>query len=65
MNIYLFGKTSLTGEIFYNFFQSEKIKIFPFSRKDINSIKLNLKEPKSFELIDGEKFIIISFALFS
>ena len=62
MNIYLFGKTSLAGEVFYNFFQTDKIKIFPFSRKDRNSIKLNLKEPKSFEVINGEKFKIISFA---
>ena len=63
MNIYLFGKTSLSGEAFYSIFNSEKeIKIYPFSRKDENSKKFNLKDPKSFSLINQENFQIISFA---
>ncbi len=63
MNIYLFGKTSLSGEAFYSIFNSEKgIKIYPFSRKDENSNKFNLKDPKSFSLINQENFQIISFA---
>ena len=62
MNIYLFGKTSLSGEFFYKFFNSEKTKIYSFSRDDLNSYKLNLKEPRSFSLINDEKFKIISFA---
>ena len=64
MNIYLFGKTSLSGEAFYKILNSEKpkIKIHSFSRADKNGNKLDLKEPKSFSLINKEKFKIISFA---
>ena len=40
MNIYLFGKTSLSGEVFYKLFNSEKIKIFPFSRDEEIAISL-------------------------
>ncbi len=64
MNIYLFGKTSLSGEAFYKVLNSEKlkIKIHSFSREDENGNKLDLREPKSFSLINKEKFKIISFA---
>lgn len=62
MNIYLFGKTSLSGESFFKIFHSEKIKIYPFSREDVNCSKLNLREPRSFALINSEKFKIVSFA---
>lgn len=64
MNIYLFGKTSLSGEAFYKILNSEKpkIKIHAFSREGKNANKLDLKEPKSFSLINKEKFKIISFA---
>ncbi len=64
MNIYLFGKTSLSGEAFYKILNSEKlnIKIHSFSREDENGNKLDLREPKSFSLINKEKFKIISFA---
>ena len=64
MNIYLFGKTSLSGEAFYELFKLKKIKmnIYPFSRKDKNCYEFNLKEPRSFSLINNEEFKIISFA---
>ena len=62
MNIYLFGKTSLSGETFYKNFRSEEIKIFSFSREDKDSIELDLRNPKSFSLINDEEFKIVSFA---
>lgn len=64
MNIYLFGKTSLSGEAFYKLFKLKNIKmnIYPFSRKDKDCYEVNLKEPRSFSLINNEQFKIISFA---
>ena len=64
MNIYLFGRTSLSGEAFYKVSNLGRIKIniYSFSRKNKSSIKLDLREPRSFSLIDNEKFKIISFA---
>ena len=62
MNIYVFGKTSLSGEVFYKLFNSKKIKIFSFSRDEENCYKFNLRDPNSFSEINNEKFKIISFA---
>ena len=64
MNIYLFGKTSSSGEAFCKILNSEKpnIKIHYFSRVGKGINKLNLKEPESFALVNKEKFTIISFA---
>ena len=64
MNIYLFGKTSLSGEVFYKYFNSKQknYKIHSFSRDEKKGYKLDLKSPDSFSLINNEDFIIISFA---
>ncbi len=64
MNIYLFGKTSLSGEVFYNYFniKQKKYKIHSFSRDEKKGHKFNLKNPDSFSLLNDEDFIIISFA---
>ena len=64
MNIYLFGKTSLSGEVFYNYFnlKKPKYKIYSFSRDEKKGYKIDLKNPNSFTLINNEEFILISFA---
>ena len=64
MNIYLFGKTSLSGEVFYKYFKEKKNfnKIYSFSRSEKYSFKIDLKKPNLFSLINNNKFIIISFA---
>ena len=64
MNIYLFGKSSLSGESFFEYFKSKnkKDKIYPFSRDSKSIYKLDLKKPSSFNLINNNKFLIISFA---
>ena len=64
MNIYLFGKTSLSGEVFYKYFNlnQKKYKIHPFSRDEKKGYKFDLNNPNSFSLINNEDFFIISFA---
>jgi len=64
MNIYLFGKTSLSGEIFYKYFNTKqkKYKIYSFSRDDKKGYKFDLKNPKSFSLVNNKDFFIVSFA---
>ena len=64
MNIYLFGKTSLSGEVFYNYLDSKnpKFKIHSFSRDKKKGYEIDLKNPSSFSLINKGNFIIISFA---
>ncbi len=64
MNIYLFGKTSLSGEVFYRYLKLKKIKykIHYFSRDEKKGYKIDLKNPDSFSLINKEEFILISFA---
>lgn len=64
MNIYLFGKSSLSGEAFYEYFKSKKNKdkIYPFSRDSKSIYKLDLNKPSSFNLVNNNKFLIISFA---
>lgn len=64
MNIYLFGKSSLSGEAFFEYFKSKnnKDKIYPFSRDSKSIYKLDLKKPSSFNLVSNSKFLIISFA---
>ena len=64
MNIYLFGKSSLSGEAFYQYFNSQRNynKIYSFSREAKDIYKLDLKKPSSFTLVDSKKFTIISFA---
>ena len=64
MNIYLFGKTSLSGEVFYKYFnlKKTKYKIYSFSRDEKKGYQIDLKNPNSFNLINHEEFIIISFA---
>ena len=64
MNIYLFGKTSLSGEVFYSYFNSQKpkYKIHYFSRDQKKVYKVDLKNPESFSPINSENFILISFA---
>ena len=64
MNIYLFGKTSLSGEFFYKYLKLKKIKykIHSFSRDEKKGYKIDLKNPDSFSLINDEEFILISFA---
>ena len=64
MNIYLFGKTSLSGEVFYEYLnlKKTKYKVHSFSRDQRKGYKVDLKNPKSFSLINNEKFILISFA---
>ena len=64
MNIYLFGKTSLSGEVFYDYFslKKPKFKIHSFSRDKKKGYKIDLKNPSSFSLINNDDFIIISFA---
>tara|TARA_A100000164_G_C21794693_1_gene717580 strand:+ start:19 stop:909 length:891 start_codon:yes stop_codon:yes gene_type:complete len=64
MNIYLFGKTSLSGEVFYKYFNlKQKIyKIYSFSRDEKKGYKIDLKNPDSFSPINNENFIIVSFA---
>ncbi len=64
MNIYLFGKSSLSGKAFYEYFNSKKNinKIFSFSRDAKDSFKLDLKKPSNFTLVDNNKYKIISFA---
>ena len=61
MNIYLFGKTSLSGEVFYNYFnlKKTKLKIYSFSRDKKKGNKIDLKNPVLFSL---NKMILISFA---
>ena len=64
MNIYLFGKTSLSGEFFYKLLKLKQIeyKIHSFSRDEKKGYKLDLKDPDSFSIINNEDFILISFA---
>ena len=64
MNIYLFGKTSLSGEVFYEYLKSKqkKYKIHSFSRDEKKGYKIDLNNPASFSLINNEDFFIISFA---
>ena len=64
MNIYLFGKTSLSGEFFYNYFnlKQTKYKIKSFSRDEQKGYKVDLKNPNTFSVIDNDQFILISFA---
>tara|TARA_S200000501_G_scaffold373176_1_gene419708 strand:- start:795 stop:1685 length:891 start_codon:yes stop_codon:yes gene_type:complete len=64
MNIYLFGKTSLSGEAFYKYFNFKKPKhnIYSFSRDQKKGYKLDLKIPNSFSVINNDKFILISFS---
>ncbi len=64
MNIYLFGKTSLSGEVFYKYFnlKQKKYKIYSFSRDEKKGYKIDLSNPNSFSVINNEEFIIISFA---
>ena len=64
MNIYLFGKTSLSGEVFYRHLKLKQIKykIYSFSRDEEKGYKIDLKNPDSFSLINNEDFILISFA---
>ena len=64
MNIYLFGKTSLSGEVFYEHLKLKKIKykIHSFSRNEKKGYKVDLKNPDSFSFINKEDFILISFA---
>ena len=64
MNIYLFGKSSLSGQAFYNYFNTQKNidKVFSFSRDSKDGYKLDLKKPSTFNLVDNNKFLIISFA---
>ncbi len=64
MNIYLFGKTSLSGEFFYKHLKLKKIKykIYSFSRDKKKGYKIDLKNPDSFTVINNEDFILISFA---
>ncbi len=64
MNIYLFGKTSLSGEVFHKYLnlKQKKYKIHSFSRDEKKGYKIDLKNPDSFSLINNENFIIISFA---
>ena len=64
MNIYLFGKSSLSGEAFFEYFKSKnnKDKIYPFSRDSKSIYKLDLKRPSTFNLVSKSKFLIISFA---
>ena len=64
MNIYLFGKTSLSGEVFHKYLnlKQKKYKIHSFSRDEKKGYKIDLKNPKSFSIINNEDFILISFA---
>ena len=64
MNIYLFGKTSLSGETFYSYFNFKKPKynIYSFSRDKKNGYQLDLKNPNTFSLVNDDEFILISFA---
>ena len=64
MNIYLFGKTSLSGEVFYRYLKlkQKKYKIHSFSRDEKKGYKIDLENPNSFSLINNEDFILISFA---
>ena len=64
MNIYLFGKTSLSGEIFHEYLKLKqpKYKIYSFSRDVKKGYKIDLKNPDSFSLRNEEDFILISFA---
>ena len=64
MNIYLFGKTSLSGEAFYKYFNLKKprYKIYSFSRNEKKGYKIDLKNPDSFSLINNEAYTLISFA---
>ena len=64
MNIYLFGKTSLSGEVFHKYLnlKQKKYKVHSFSRDEKKGYKIDLKNPDSFSLINNENFIIISFA---
>ena len=64
MHIYLFGKTSLSGEVFYKYLnlKQKKYKIHYFSRDEEKGYKIDLKNPDSFSLINNEDFILISFA---
>ena len=50
MNIYLFGKTSLSGEFFYQYcnINQKKYKIYSFSRDQKKGYKFDLKNPESF-----------------
>ena len=64
MNIYLFGKSSLSGQAFYEYFNSQKSinKIYSFSRDSKQGYNLDLRQPFTFKLVDSNKFKIISFA---
>ena len=64
MNIYLFGKTSLSGEVFHKYLnlKQKTYKIHSFSRDEKKGYKIDLKNPDSFSLVNNENFIIISFA---
>ena len=64
MNIYLFGRTTLSGEAFIE--QADKNisnKIYSFSRiKNLSNRYTDLKNPDSFDLVDNQEFLIVSFA---
>ena len=64
MNIYLFGKTSLSGEVFHKYLnlKQKKYKIHSFSRDEKKGYKLELKNPDSFSFVNDEDFILVSFA---
>ncbi len=59
MNIYIFGKTSLSGEVFYDYLnlKKPKFKIHSFSRDKKKGYKIDLKIPDSFSLINKDDFI--------
>ena len=64
MNIYLFGKTSLYGEVFYKYFnlKQKKYRIHSFSRDEKKGYKTDLRIPDSFSPVNNQNFMIISFA---
>ena len=64
MNIYLFGKTSLSGEVFYKYFnlKQKNYKIHSFSRDEKKGHKTDLRIPNSFSPVNNQNFMIISFA---
>ena len=46
MNIYLFGKTSLSGEVFITYLIKKNKNFYSFSREDKNCYAFNLRESK-------------------
>ena len=54
MNIYLFGKSSLSGEAFFEYFNSKKIKIKFILFQEIQkcNYKLDLTNPSTFNLVE-------------